>query len=492
MDLFKVVLVDDEYMILKGLEYIVDWKSLGYEIIHTTKSAKDAIRFFGEHEVDLLISDVTMPEMSGLEMIETIINQNTHQKFKTLILSGYKEFEFVKKSLHLGVKNYLVKPIDKAELEKNLLEIHAELEAAKNEAAQETVMKNNLLLNWLHDELNEDEFNSLFRYFPNSIEGPYTPIEFYGETDFLIELVTFFNAQPGMMVIDKYVATNKLTVIISQDTLGLKHLLSQIEAMLEHMDYHVIVGETIDDWESMYVSYQKILQYQKIETFYPELSLSRPLKIVSQLVEGETINYVGFNKALNIGNTTNLLAELDHIFKQLEQNQVNPEQAKSIALLLYTDIYRVYPNINQEDYHEQVATIRKSQTITEIQQVLSQILINNESKVKQKNRYSDIINQAIDYINQHYASELTLKLVSNELHINTVYFGQLFKKETDMSFNQFLNRIRIKLAMQQLSETSATINEIAEQVGYNNTNYFSKMFKKLNGLSPKEYRDSLG
>ncbi|XIJ97922.1 helix-turn-helix domain-containing protein [Streptococcus parauberis] len=97
--------------------------------------------------------------------------------------------------------------------------------------------------------------------------------------------------------------------------------------------------------------------------------------------------------------------------------------------------------------------------------------------------------ETIACIEQDYEQDLSLKLVSEKLHINSVYLGQCFKNETERSFAQYLNQVRIQKAQQMLLYSNKTINEIAFATGYNTNHYFIKMFKKLNGLSPKEFRD---
>lgn len=97
--------------------------------------------------------------------------------------------------------------------------------------------------------------------------------------------------------------------------------------------------------------------------------------------------------------------------------------------------------------------------------------------------------KVIEIVQKDYRQDLTLKLVADRLHLNAVYLGQVFKKEMHNSFSQYLNQIRIKKAQQLLLHSTQTISEIADAIGYNNTNYFSKMFKKLNGITPKEFRD---
>lgn len=104
------MLVDDEYMILEGLKQILPWQELGFEIVKTARTAAEALAYLKAAPVDLVISDITMPEMSGIEMIDTAYKRG--DKFAAIFLSGYQEFEYVKEGIRLGVKDYLVKPVD--------------------------------------------------------------------------------------------------------------------------------------------------------------------------------------------------------------------------------------------------------------------------------------------------------------------------------------------------------------------------------------------
>lgn len=124
----------------------------------------------------------------------------------------------------------------------------------------------------------------------------------------------------------------------------------------------------------------------------------------------------------------------------------------------------------------------------ELHALLEEIL----QKVQTTNRekpFSQMVQKIVDIVQEESQQDFNLSVLAEELHINVVYLGQLFKKETQSSFSQYLNQIRIRKAQQLLLHTEKNIAEIAEEVGYNNTNYFSKMFKKLNGLIPKEFRE---
>jgi len=126
--------------------------------------------------------------------------------------------------------------------------------------------------------------------------------------------------------------------------------------------------------------------------------------------------------------------------------------------------------------------------LADLRELFDDILRLVKNKPSQK-RYSEIVQKTIQLIEEGFTHDLTVKAAAEALHVSVVYLGQLFKKETDMSFNQYVNRVRIKQAQKLLLHTMQTVSEVGDSIGYNNTNYFSKMFKKLTGLTPKEFRD---
>lgn len=484
---YKVMFVDDEYMILEGLKMIVDWSALGFEVVKTAKSATEALTYLENHEIDLLITDINMPEMSGIELVK--LAQLKKQDFFTIILSGYQEFDFVKKGMQLGVKNYLVKPVNKEELKKSVLEIHAELEKRQQQKEQKEFYRETGLILWLNDELNDGEFQGLLKQFSSGTLPPYTPVVFNGEKRTLEAIAECFLNKGQQMAVYGRFNEKQLILIYSGDRQPLLLLIRALEQRFSGEQWQLIVGETIEEWENLYKSYEKIKQVQSLQAFYPDLlPHERIIKVDTVNKEGE-LPFLSFNKALMIGDIKTIRQELDKIFDQLLAAQADPEQVKYISFLLFTDIYRQSPALSAEDYEAVIAEIRKGNTIVELRRLFDSILEKTREQNNQK-RYSETVQHAIDIINNEYTDEISLKSAAESLHLSVVYLGQIFKKETEMSFNQYLNLVRIKKAQHLLLHTQQTINEISEAIGYNNTNYFSKMFKKLNGITPKEFRDT--
>lgn len=479
--MYSVMLVDDEYMILEGLKRIIPWEELGFEIIKTARSAREALDYLKEHPIDLLMTDITMPEMSGIELIATAQAEGRH--FMSLILSGYQEFEYVKQGMALQVKDYLVKPVDKEELLKNVQLIKTELDAEKKNATQAQLYLEAGLMRWLHDELNELEYEDLINQFKGIRSGAFTAVLMEGTPSSLLAVSELFARQP--LQIKSLMDSRQLTMIYRGSRQQLFIELHEAERILAGQG-RIYVGETVAEWEDLYESYEKVRQLKGLDTFYKDL-LPEDRQDQNKTSSTE-LSFLSFNKALMIGDSQTILRELTQIFDQLVQQQASPDYVRYIVFLLFADIYRQYPELIGDDYDQLVEKIRRSNQLSSLAELLQAILGGLKNKPKKK-RYSDSVQQAVDIIETRYPEELNLKLVADELHLHVVYLGQVFKKETQKSFSQFLNQVRTKQAQKLLLYTDRTIAEIADEVGFNNTNYFSKMFKKLNGITPKEFRE---
>lgn len=162
--MYKVLLVDDEYMILQGLTMIIDWQALGFDVVSTARSGQEALAYLAQYPVDVMISDVNMPGMTGLDLIEAA--KTNHPQLQTLILSGYQEFSYVQKAMELETKGYLLKPVDKAELQAKMKQFKDWLDTQQAESIRQETYHDSLLTLWLTDELSEKEFHQLSQDLP--------------------------------------------------------------------------------------------------------------------------------------------------------------------------------------------------------------------------------------------------------------------------------------------------------------------------------------
>ncbi|SUO65756.1 response regulator transcription factor [Streptococcus pyogenes] len=481
--MYKVLLVDDEYMILQGLTMIIDWQALGFDVVSTARSGQEALAYLTQYPVDVMISDVTMPGMTGLDLIEAA--KTNHPQLQTLILSGYQEFSYVQKAMELETKGYLLKPVDKAELQAKMKQFKDWLDAQQAESIRQETYHDSLLTLWLTDELSEKEFHQLSQDLPEHALTGFTVL--YVEcSEWIEEMEAYFKQEEQPCYLKKEEDKKIYLAILLGRAQQAKAFTSNLQKQFSENIQQIILGETVDDWENVYESYNQVRQ----SLFYNS-QMSQPTdKGNSKLEMPESrLQFFAFNKALMIGDEPTILAKLEAIFHEMKALNFSPEDVKHVSFLLFSDIYRQFPILDKMTYLSMVKTIHDSQSIDRILRELKKVLdVTNQNNSPEK-RYSDLVSETIDCIRKEYHQELTLKAIADRLHVNGVYLGQCFKNETERSFTQYLNHVRIQKAQQLLLYTNQSINEIAYETGYNTNHYFIKMFKKLNGLSPKEFRD---
>lgn len=481
--MYKVLLVDDEYMILQGLTMIIDWQALGFDVVSTARSGQEALAYLTQYPVDVMISDVTMPGMTGLDLIEAA--KTNHPQLQTLILSGYQEFSYVQKAMELETKGYLLKPVDKAELQAKMKQFKDWLDAQQAESIRQETYHDSLLTLWLTDELSEKEFHQLSQDLPEHALTGFTVL--YVEcSEWIEEMEAYFKQEEQPCYLKKEEDKKIYLAILLGRAQQAKAFTSNLQKQFSENIQQIILGETVDDWENVYESYNQVRQ----SLFYNS-QMSQPTdKGNSKLEMPESrLQFFSFNKALMIGDEPTILAKLEAIFHEMKALNFSPEDVKHVSFLLFSDIYRQFPILDKMTYLSMVKTIHNSQSIDRILRELKKVLdVTNQNNSPEK-RYSDLVSETIDCIRKEYHQELTLKAIADRLHVNGVYLGQCFKNETERSFTQYLNHVRIQKAQQLLLYTNQSINEIAYETGYNTNHYFIKMFKKLNGLSPKEFRD---
>lgn len=483
--LYKAMLVDDEYMILEGLKQIIPWAELGFEVVKTARTGLEGLEYIRKHPVDLVVSDITMPELTGIQMVHEAYAYG--YEFSAIFLSGYQEFEYVKEGIRLGVKDYLVKPVDQEELTAIVQKIYQELNEKQHRKEQELLFTESCIARWLNDELSEQEFFELMDSLALIPEGPYTAVKILSSPEGLREIIKQLKAKnQRLLVTGGSQPDQQITLIFQGDAERLKRFLAELRRLLKN-DVTFYAGETTQDWENIYESFEKVLQIEGLNNFYPDLLPNQNLELVENLNEQE-FSFLVFNKSLMIGDAKTIQQELDKIFEEVQGQQLQPENARYIAFLLFTDISRQYPTATRGIYEETIQEIRQSRTLYQLKGILENVLhIVSEQPVEKQ--VSEATQQVIEIVQMNYKVELNLKMVADLLHLNAVYLGQLFKREMHSSFAQYLNQVRIKKAQQLLLYSNKNINEISDEIGYNNTNYFSKMFKKLNGITPKEFRE---
>lgn len=483
-----MLLVDDEYMILEGLKKLIPWHQLEIEIVGTAKNGQEALEFVRENEVDLVISDVTMPLLSGIDFIR--LAQEEAIYFHFLILSGYQEFDYVKEGLRMGADNYLIKPVDKVELVETLEKTISSIKKEEEQVKTQTVLFDYLVQGWIHDEIDYTELRKRMQSYGHALsDGLYTVFIFQVPIAKEALLVAFFEQQ-NQRLYYRAADSEEYCLVFSGSK---EELFLFVEAFkklnqLHQNEFLIAIGETVEGVTEVASSYNHALHRNQIRDFYQVKGLEP-----SKLLETTTgllpqISFVAFNQALSIRDVETIHTEVAHILTLMREQGALPDYSRHMIFLIFMDLYRQFETLDEAFYQRSFEQIANAQSFEALQKVIEDTLIEVKG-VKKERAYSGNTQHMLEIIMERYAEDLSLKVVADELYLNVMYLGQLFKKETKKSFSQYLNQYRIKEAQNLLVHSDNNINEIAVAVGYTSAGYFYKNFKKICGISPKEFRE---
>ncbi|KRK82656.1 response regulator [Companilactobacillus bobalius DSM 19674] len=482
------MVIDDEYMILKGLEKIIDWNEYGFQVVKSARNSRQALEYLETNEVDLIITDVNMPKISGLDFVK-IAKERDH-KFEFMILSGYQEFDYVRTGLKLGAIDYILKPVDPDALIEALKKVKQKLES-ENELKQASKASLNLQVKELFEnDFDSDQVTDLIqqlRLSPTEIAKGITVIACNRVND----------KEKVNQLCEEYGQSLKFSqnCIVDIGFIGGRGKLLKFIRELEDRQIiagksFITVGETVYDLSDVNQSYEQAVRLSVIYKFYEKSNKFSNNKLRVDWLEQATLpklSLVKVKQAIALGDHGKLKEELSNIFNELSTQGVSPSYVRQIAFLIYSEV-NVQVGFDERTYQDYVTRINNSENLKDIVRLLKEIT-NYLSDNKQESRdYSENVRQVMGLVKRNYQEDLNLRYVSDYLHLNSDYLGQLFKKETKISFSRYLNDYRIKRAQSLLKGTEQSIADISEGVGYTTTAYFYRNFKAICGISPKEYR----
>lgn len=480
----RVMIVDDEYMILKGMTKVIDWQQHGFEIVATARNGQQALATLQTQSVDLIITDVRMPEMTGIDLMQAV--QHLPQVPAVIVLSGYQEFDYVKSALRLGALDYLLKPVNAKELGDVLNKVQQQLAQRQQQTLSQRYYLEMQTERLLAGELTTTQMADLLdRAGIAADEHEFTVVCCNVLADFEAVMAACQQQQQSLF----YTNADQLILCFAGTHTALNQFVRQLERdQLIAGDSFITVGQHVNQMERLAESLEQAQTLAELYQFYEErapfLSNAARTEWLRQ-AEIPKISLAGFKQAVMVANQSLMTQSVQKIFAQLSDEHVAPSYARQIAFLIL-NVMSNYQSLSNRDYEQQLTAIDVATTIGELEAAVQAMIVQFEPR--QAYAFSQNINRVVDMVAQEYAQDLSLTQVADRLHLNPVYLGQLFKKEVHTSFSKYLNQYRVDQAKQMLATTNESINNIALAIGYTNSGYFYKNFRVICDISPKEYR----
>lgn len=527
--MIKVLLIDDEKLALDYLVNIIDWEYYGFQLVGAVIDAEKALNIYRKYRPELIISDVKMPGMSGIDFAQ-IIRENDKNSH-ILFLSGYCDFNYAKQAIRLGIDDYLLKSdIDEEVLLKKILKLKEEIEKEHSKNHYTTSM---ILQELFHKNTDESQYKEILdedEYIKIQKKYYYLIIARKSAPRFIYEYLSYEEEdisedEYDIKNICKEQSADETIKVISFFSIGNGeylvilempgNLVSQAEIYDRVYQYAFRIYKNFNKntSRSIFIYYYakgcSVRQFGKFYRNNKEQLLSRYVKVQAQVIEFEDKKILDSNR--NNMNVPSVSA--DEIYKDIEN-------AAALKVSQYID--KVRKSIEQEDYYTYLWYVRNiiealsrfeklligaksgrqfhmSETnisfhpwnpnniITYFQYKLNQIYsISDEAK---QNVYCKVIVEAINYMENNYAlEELSLECIANHVNLSSSWLSTKFKDEVGMGINDFLNNLRIQKSMQLFEKDDYMIYEVAEKVGFTSSQYFSKIFKQITGVTPNEYK----
>lgn len=529
--MLKVLITDDEMQIRQGLRMKVDWEEEGFEIIGEASNGQEALEILKSTKVELVITDMRMPIMDGLELARQCQQEFPH--VKVIVLSGYSDFEYVRGSMKEGVKDYLLKPVAPDELEESLRKIRKEAEEEKKkqaEAAQmrqlaqtqlQVVQEQYLLYlvkeEWLDSSMVIERLRQLrledlvnesaeFQFFTVEIREGRDKLNRLKELWLPFQLVcreiahghkgmyTFYDPNYANMIHFVKLADREKETFPS----NVVHPIQQQVKKLLGLETVIGIGSMVAgvaNFKTGYIS--SLLAWSKSQigsrsqvidvSNLKEEDFEFPPEMERKLTNAvENANFGNFKE-----NLLTLLGSNDH------QSIMAFSFISNRVLFLLGAIARKY-DTETKDIQKLMWNCQQSiwelNSCNKVMDQLTELAHVIVGKVRAA-RFSNgrlIVEGVRQYLDQHYANEISLSLLSEMFHINSAHLSETFKNQVGQNFSDYLVNVRMEKAKEFLKDKQLKIIDVANLVGYSNSGYFSTVFKKHFRQTPVDFRNSLG
>lgn len=523
--MIKILLADDEHIIKKGIREHIDWEALGAVVCAEASDGKEALRMVQEHQPHIIISDIKMPYVNGLEMIEEV--KKICINCSVIFISGHDEFSYVQKALTLGALDYILKPIDPLYLQERLKEIIKSIhtrnkEQSALEHSKKAQMRQFLQSITLGNEsplqirknllsMSEEVKHKWFYILSLQIDLYYHIAGKHVEQNADIirrefyHLVDVFDSSSVYRISESLSSYEICLICDSQSELKekLQQGLQSIHQITKKFGFSVTIGvsnplTSLKELHRALIDAQNALELKFIKGG-DAIYHAKDYEVYRSTFHGEQYlpDTTLLMQALKEGNVDALKEQFEHI---IENILTNKEPKRALHYLSAEVLHHIIEILKKRDLSidevfdnpiNQWAELGKIQTVQDFSERFIEQLISVSMYIAKRRDYhaSQILDQAIGYIKEKYCeNSLSLEEVAKSAGMSPCYFAVIFKQQTGKTFNRYLTDVRINIAKDLILYTDEKSYEIGPKVGYDNASYFSTVFKKTTGMSPSEYK----
>ncbi|SLL31999.1 response regulator containing a CheY-like receiver domain and an HTH DNA-binding domain [Mycobacteroides abscessus subsp. abscessus] len=520
----KALIVDDEKHVREGIKLLANWEGNGITEIYEASNGEDAIQMIQSLHPEIIFSDMKMPKVDGTQLLQWMDVHYTAGK--TIVVTGYDDYHYMRKAMHYGSSDYLLKPINPEMLNDTLVRVVKEWKQEEKE--RKNKLSKNQLINKMKPAYRDQKLTHIIN---NDLVDKKVWEEFHLEK---AQIYTIGLLQVSDIAIEQFNGDKNLTLFtllniindeLSKDSNGIAfhyvtskgeiilllksrreestYIIKKIHTTIQKLvglSCTIAVGKEVDSVTQLNLSYQ----HAKTIMMNRNVLRNHKEKIIMENGEKEFKSLMAYTSSIKLAIQTGELEPFRSLIGQIQKDIISKQQLSFRQLLHFENEYqmissrwhkefnlpfsmptnleeRIYPFIDKEDIFQLEAY--KDRKKREIALFLRRIKRQNTRKSR------NVIHEIEKYVTANYHREIKLQEISEHFYISREYISRKFKQEYQINISEYLVAIRIKKAQELLRSSNLKVYDIANMIGYQDDKYFRKVFKKIVGVSPNEFRE---
>ncbi len=499
--MYQAVLVDDESYIIEDLLSAIDWSGYNIDISFSTTSPLEALEYIRSHSVHLLITDVSMPQMTGIELIKAAKEANP--LLTAIVLSAYNNFEYVRSAMRNGAENYLLKPLDPNDLMESISQFANNMQErekiSRSFGASILTFRSNFAEQWVKNLLSPNELSERATLLGINVDSDnYTVVIFNSPSADSVKMSEFYDMLLSSLVGNcmstiYFESPQRLVCILSMvgPIRDLKKLVieeAELKASLLSFPLFISIGSTVGFYTNVPESYTTAhtmlyLTYSTLPFFLYHQNLFGINKCLddqfsplSSNASFQTEDYITVARRVFTAASTSesayhvCLLMIPYLLRKLTKEVIEIPQRFPTILSLLADLPK--KGLTQKLYLDY--------SVNFIRECSNAILLS-------QNEFP-FVDAVIKAVHDFSDKDISLKTLAIKLNMSPSYLGNMFKKQTGYYFNDYLAEARLKYAALLIETTDMKMKDIVDQVGFSSQTYFNRSFKRYFNVSPVAYR----
>lgn len=503
--MIRTLIVDDEKLEREGIKYLLSQEE-GERKIFEASNGREALNILREEDIDLLLTDIKMPHMDGLELTSRAKEQNP--ELPVVIFSGYSDFSFAQKAMRYGVTEYVLKPVDPDEFHKIIGKAEAMISRGKEKKEQEKQEQDFLQQYFLENYLytGSQEILEKARKIVDVNQWEEWRCAIMIESD-----VSFFDRveEDFSKILQKAVCRNFFYANLNsrQSVLFFKDVYCDYQLVANHIytflkrDYrerfYLAVSRKFQGMGSLPEIMEQLEQQMEEKFYHPEKHIytndEEHLKLaVGEVQDSHLMQMISEDISRK---DTELLRKHFVMLKEkyMDNTQYSAMYIKFVFSNVIQEIFQENQFSGERRLEKEIDRLYNCRNIMEILSVTEENIREYEKFLERSmNESRNEVAAVKNYIYQHYEEDLNLETLAEKVYLSSGYLSFIFKKETGMNLNRYIRVFRMEKAGELLKNTNMKVAQISEKVGFSNVSYFCRSFREFYGRSPESYRRGSG